>query len=108
MKPHLNRRHSKVRIIERKNGTIKWIIESLQLDSLEDAQDIIEKGRFLSKMFSGSNAMSAFELARGYTPSILGSGSKAVTKGMLHFHTQKDCYMRPKPPGTGTKPKSHQ
>lgn len=88
-----SRRHNKVGIVERKNGTIKRILERLQMDekSEDNARTIVKKAIFLSNVFSGSSIMSAFELTRGYTPSILGKGSQAVTEEMLKAHKQQEA-----------------
>lgn len=88
VKPRPARRHNKVGIIERKNGTVKRIIEKLQMDDtiLDDAGTIISKSMFLSNVFSGSSLLSAFQLTRGYSPSILGSPSKLINQQMLNAH----------------------
>lgn len=91
LKPRPSRRHNKVEVIERKNGTIKRIVEKLQLDksATEDGHSIIQKIPFLSNVFSGSSILSAFELARGYQPSILGTGSKAAGKDIIRAHLRQ-------------------
>lgn len=67
------RRHNKTGIVERKNLSVKRILQRLQLykSSSVDAT-IIARATFFSNAFSGSKTLSSFELALGYTPSILG------------------------------------
>lgn len=92
LKPGPSKRHNKVGIVERRNGIIKKIVEELQMDNSnrhEDTEMIITKAIFLSNAFSGSSILSAFELARGYAPSLSGSGSRMVSDDMLQAHKQQ-------------------
>lgn len=92
MKPRPSIRHNKVGLVERKNRTIKQIVEKLRLEENikhEGAANIITKAIFLSNAFSGSSIVSAFELARGYAPSLMGSGSRMVSEEMLQAHKQQ-------------------
>lgn len=90
-KPRPYRRHNKVGIIERKNGTIKRIIEKLQNDegANEDAVRMAQKAIFLSNVFSGSKLLSSFELSREYTPSLVASGSRGINPEFLQAHAQQ-------------------
>ena len=89
-KPRPARRHNKVGIVERKNGTLKEIIRRLDTDiSTADAYLIAKRATFLSKMFSGSRLLSSFELVRGYSPSVLGLPSSEITEELLQAHKQQ-------------------
>lgn len=60
------RRHNKVGIVERKNGTIKMIMERLQRDHFKASpRELIAKMTFLSNICSGSKLVSSFELVHG-------------------------------------------
>ena len=66
------RRHNKNGKIERKHRTIRWIIK---------------KSCFLTNIFYGSKLVSAFELARGYTPKLLGKGGISnLPKGIIEAY----------------------
>lgn len=81
------RRHNKTGIIERKNRTIKTILERLEKDmSFSSHELILSRATFLSNMFSGSTILSSFELARGYKPAILGVHSKLVSQDLLEAY----------------------
>lgn len=89
-KPRPARRHNKVGIVERKNGTLKEIIQRLDKDiSTMSSDAIVARATFLSNMFSGSRLMSSFELARGYSPSILGLPRTDVSQELLDAHKEQ-------------------
>lgn len=89
-KPRPTRRHNKVYIVERKNETLKEIIRRLDDDiTTANSDAIVARATFLSNIFSGSRLMSSFELARGYSPSILGLPRTDVTQELLHAHQEQ-------------------
>lgn len=89
-KPRPTRRHNKVGIVERKNGTLKEIIRRLDTDiTTANSDTIVSRATFLSNMFSGSRLMSSFELVRGYSPSILGLPRTDVTQDLLNAHKEQ-------------------
>lgn len=86
------RPHNKTGIVERKNKTLKLIFERLQQD-LTHASDsvLLARATFLSNSFSGSSAMSAFELVRGYSPAILGAEPRLVSPELLEAYKDQQC-----------------
>lgn len=78
------RRHNKVGIAERKHGTLKRVLERLQMD-LTDADDatILSRATFLSNTFAGSHLLSSFELVRGLSPSLLGIPPRLISDQLL-------------------------
>ena len=89
-KPRPARRHNKTGIVERKNGTLKLILERLQKESTRASDHVIlSRATFISNYFSGSRILSSFELARGYSPSILGVPKSLVTTELLSAHKEQ-------------------
>ena len=89
-RPRPARRHNKLGSVERKNQTVKSIIRKLDNEiTTADAKKIVARAVFLSNMFSGSSKMSSFELAKGYTPSIIGIPSSRVTPELLQAHREQ-------------------
>lgn len=89
-KPRPARRHNKIGIVERKNGTIKTILAKLtDENSTADASTILSRANLLANLFSGNRLLSSFELARGYRPSILGIPSTVVTADLLQAHKEQ-------------------
>lgn len=85
--PRPTRRHNKTGIIERKNGVIKTILEKISSERCSfKNESIIARACFISNLFSGSKLLSSFQLARGYSPSILGVPSSIVPTVLLEAH----------------------
>lgn len=88
--PRPVRRHNKIGIFERKNGTLKEIIHRLDKDiSTTSSENLLARPTFLSNMFSGSRLLSSFELTRGYSPSILGLQRNDISQELLDAHKEK-------------------
>ena len=84
------RRHNKLGIVERKNGTLKDILRRLAMAHPKASMDaLVARATFICNMFSGSQLLSSFELARGYQPSLLGVPPTYVTQELLDAHTQQ-------------------
>lgn len=93
-KPRPTRRHNKCGIIERKNGTIKRVLERIvKADEISDITTLVAKACFLSNCLHGSKALSSFELARGYAPSIVGNPAQRIPDEILQAH-KKQCARR--------------
>lgn len=89
-RPRPTRRHNKCGVIERKNGTVKRLLEKLdKADKGGDAEVLVAKACFFANSLYGSKILSAFELARGYTPSVVGNPSRRVPTEILEAHTQQ-------------------
>ena len=88
--PRPSRRHNKVGVVERKNGTIKRILSKLENEPSSAAPEaLIIRANFLSNLFSGSKVLSSFQLARGYSPSLLGLPRTLVTPDLLDAHREQ-------------------
>lgn len=91
-KPRPTRRHNKCGIVERKNATIKRILERLvQADEDSSPEVLVAKACFLSNCLHGTKVLSSFELARGYTPSIVGNPSRKVPSEILDVHKRQSA-----------------
>ena len=89
-KPRPARRHNKLGCVERKNRTVKAIIRKLDNEITDaDAETIVARAVFLSNLFSGSRKLNSFQLAKGYTPPILGIPSSRVTTELLQAHKEQ-------------------
>lgn len=80
-KPVPARRHNKLGVVERKDAVVRILIDRLSNDSQhalasrriqEPQHEILSRDTYLSNIHYGSKLLSSFELARGYTPLILG------------------------------------
>lgn len=89
-KPRPSRRHNKCGVIERKHGTVKRILERLaKADNDSKPKLLVAKSCFLSNCLYGSKIMSAFELAKGYVPSIVGNPTRKIPQDLLDAHKQQ-------------------
>ena len=81
--PVPSRRHNKTGVVERKNREVKDSFEQLENDTLHSkfsAWNKMSLAQFTSNILYGGKLLSAFEMVRGYTPSIEGSAQKQVPK----------------------------
>lgn len=53
-------------------------------------ETIIARTSFMTNLFRGSKVMSAFQLVRGYAPSILGIPRRVVPQELLDSHTERE------------------
>lgn len=74
------RRHHKIAVVERENGTLKVILQKLN-DEKSDAaaHPIVSSAAFLFNLFSGNRLLSSFQLVRGYSPSVVGIPKSSPT-----------------------------
>lgn len=71
----------------RKNGTIKRILDRIgKADETSNKTILIAKAAFMSNCLHVSMAMSYFELARGYAPSIVGNPAHKIQPDILLTH----------------------
>lgn len=86
-KPRPKRHHSKTEIVDRKIKTIKAILRRIdQEPSRANDHEILTRGVFLSKLFSGSSKLSPLQLLSRYQPSILGIHPSVVPQELLDAH----------------------
>lgn len=70
--------------MERNDGVFKAILDRLQkADEHGAPQVLIARESFLTNLIIGYKVMSALQLARGFTPSILGIPRRIVSEEIL-------------------------
>ena len=86
--PRPARRHNKMGRTERKHRSIKLILSRLALAYPEENDTwLVKFAVFLSNVFAGYDQLaSAFELARGYTPSLMGTKMMRVPSEIIEAH----------------------
>lgn len=76
--------------MERKNGTLKDIIRRLAIEHQKvPTETLVSRSTFLCNLFSGSQLLSSFQLARGYQPSLLGVPPTFVSQELLEAYTHQ-------------------
>lgn len=82
--PRPVRRHNKTGVVERKHRTLKALVQRLQAER-SDTSDatILNRATFLSNVFECSKLLSSFEMARGYSPSLLGMPPTVVSEELF-------------------------
>ena len=86
-KPRPARRHNKMGRVERKHRTIKLILSKL-VHAYTHASDvwIVKFAIFLANFMYGNQLVSAFELARGHTPSLTSTELLKVPQEIIEAH----------------------
>lgn len=75
--------------VERQNGLFKMMLEKLDNhDKISDPDDIVARAPFLTNIFHGSKLLRSFQMAMGYTPSILGLPRTQVSQELLSAHVK--------------------
>lgn len=107
IQPRPSRSSNKTGKVERNNGVFKTVLEKIQkADQKSTPQVLIARASFITNLMRGSKVMSAFQLARGYMPSILGIPRTIVTDELLDAHVERESIraleriMRSKSPNT--------
>ena len=89
LRPRPSRSSAKNGRIERNNGTFKLILSRLSKEhSISSPHTLVARASFLTNMFHGNATLSSFQLARGYSPSILGMPSNDVSQELLDAHIE--------------------
>lgn len=84
-----SRSSSKNGKVERNNGLFKNIINRLSKEiTSATPSTLVARASFMANLFHGSSTLSAFQLARGYTPSIVGIPSTKVPEEMIQAHVE--------------------
>ena len=96
--PRPARRHNKLGVVERKKSVVRTIIQRLLKDAdyfhpsrdrKPEQEDILSRAVYLSNILYGSQSMSSFELARGYTPALVSlPQAKVPSKLLLAYNEQ--------------------
>lgn len=75
--------------VERNNGVFKNILARLSKEKTSaSGATLIARASFMANLFHGSSTLSAFQLARGYSPSVIGIPSSVVPEYMLEAHIE--------------------
>lgn len=90
IRPRPARRHNRTGIVEGNNGVFKAIFYRPEKETPSaTAPELVSRAPFLSNLFTGSSMLSSFQLARGYSPSILGLPPTRVTQELLDAHYEQ-------------------
>lgn len=89
--PRPSRSSNKTGIVERNNGVLRTVIDKMQkADTNGTPEIILARASFITNLLRGSKVMSAFQMARGYMPSILGIPRDIVTNDLLEAHIERE------------------
>lgn len=73
--------------VERNNGLFKQIFDRISHEqTTASPQTLVARASFLCNIFHGSSILSSFQLARGYSPSLLGIPHSHVPPDLLNAH----------------------
>lgn len=82
-----SRSSSKNGKVERNNGLFKNILSRITKETTRASSNtLVARASFLTNMFHGNSILSSFQLARGYSPSILGIPNSRVTTEILNAY----------------------
>lgn len=102
-----SRASNKTGPVERNNGVFKMILDRLQkADARPTSEVLIARASFMTNLTRGSRVMNAFQLARGYAPSVVGIPKQIISEELLHAHVEREStralerLMRAKDPQT--------
>lgn len=87
--PRPTRSSAKNGKVERNNGLFKSILARLSKERTEATPHmLVARASFMANLFHGNSVLSAFQLARGYSPAVLGIRSSVVTPELLTAHVE--------------------
>lgn len=76
-------------IVERQNGVFNMVMERLSKhDKTSDVEEVVARSSLFTNLIKGSNVLSSFQLAKGYSPSILGMSRNFVPQELLDAHIE--------------------
>lgn len=77
--------------MERNNGVFKSVVERLQKgDEKSSPEKIIERALQLKNIIKASKILNAFQLARGYAPSIFGFPRTIIPQDLVDAHMDRE------------------
>lgn len=92
---------------ERNNGVFKAVLARLALENTTASPStLVARASFMTNLFHGSSTLSAFQLARGYSPSVLGIPWTIVPEELFNAHIEHAAnravhrILRSRSPGT--------
>lgn len=78
--------------IERNNGVFKLILERVaKADSKASVESVISRASFLTNCIRGSKQLSAFQLVRGYRPSVSGIPARVVSQELIDAYISHEA-----------------
>lgn len=78
--------------IERNNGVFKLIVERVAKADLKASPNaIVSRASFLTNCIRGSKKVSAFQLVRGYRPSVSGIPARMVSQPMIDAYISHEA-----------------
>lgn len=92
------RRHNKIGVVERKNSVLRMLVQKLLKDAeyarktrsvSVSVKEILSRGTFLSNILYGNKMLSSFELARGYTPALVGLPQSPLSSALIDSHHEQ-------------------
>lgn len=76
-------------IVERNNGIFKLVLSKIAKEKTDaHPQTLTARASLLTNLIHGSGVLSAFELAKGYTPSILGIPARHIPEDVMKAHVE--------------------
>lgn len=92
MLPRPSRSSHKNGRIERNNGVFKLILERVaKADMKASPNAIVSRASFLTNCIRGSKKLSAFQLVRGYRPSVSGIPARMVSQAMIDAYISHEA-----------------
>lgn len=89
LRPRPSRSSHKNGRVERNNGVFKSVLSRLSKEQTNASPwTLVSRASFMTNLFHGSSILSAFQMARGYTPSVLGIPSTVVSQDLLDAHIE--------------------
>lgn len=91
LNPRPSRSSHKTGRVERNNGVLKTVLERLQkADTAAPPEALLARASFLTNLIRGSRVMNAFQMVRGYSPSILGIPRETVSQELIDAHIDRE------------------
>lgn len=89
--PRPSRSSNKTGRIERNNGVLRTVLDRMQRADINgNPETILARASFITNLIRGSKTMCAFQLARGYMPSVLGIPKRVVSDELLQSHIERE------------------
>lgn len=87
--PRPSRSSHKNGIVERNNSVFKFVLKKHSKKIRHGAEaSLVSRASFVADLLHGSSVLSAIQMVRGYSPSIVGLPARIVPKGIFDAHIQ--------------------
>lgn len=78
-------------IIELNNGVFKTVMSKFQMaDTNAKPETLVARASFMTNLIRGSKYMSAYQMARGHTPSIFGIPRQMISQYVINAHIERE------------------